>query len=131
VRKKRIKIKKNIIFVVLLFCLLIKSRACICNVNIDTPRNQSVIKPVISATKYISLFLCIVYGVEGIKKGASTTRLLLPSAQEGQNLQITDIIKFPFRLVLEFPCGAFDTMKYFMLSGGFGGYAYITYKLGF
>ena len=121
--------RKNIIRVIFLFCFLIKSNVCTCSVNAS--RNQSVIRPVISATKYISLFLCLVYGVEGVKRGANTARLLLPSGQEGQSMQMADVIKFPFKLIFELPGRAFDTMKYFMLSGGFGGYAFITHKLGF
>jgi len=112
--------------ILLLFCALIQSNTCVCSV--DNSHNQSVVRPVISATKYISIFLCVVYGFQGAKKAIHSARLLLP---EGSDFKITDIVKYPFKLVFELPFKACDAIKDFIMAGGFGGYAFVVHKIGF
>ena len=82
---------------------------------------------VIYATKYISLFLCLLFGTKGIKKGVKAARLLCPM---GLDLQITDLIKFPCRLTCQFPCKAYDSFFNFMLFGALASYVLLLHKLG-
>jgi len=117
--------KKIFILLLLLFAFT-KSNNCFCTTN--NTSKQSVITPVISATKYISIFLCAAYGVKGAKKIIKSAKLLLPT---GQGIKIADIVKYPFRLVFEFPFKACDAFRYFAMAGGFGCYAFITHKIGF
>jgi len=111
---------------VLLFITLIKSNNCLSNSN--NFRQQAVIIPVVSATKYISIFLCMAYGIKGAKKAIKSAQLLLPP---GSDLKVVDIVKFPFKLVLEFPFKACGAIKYFVLAGAFGSYAFVAHKAGF
>jgi len=124
--------RKSMIFILLLlFFAFTKSNICFCITNNtlnNNTSNQSVITPVVSATKYISIFLCIAYGVKGTKKVIKSAKLLLPT---GQGIKIADIVKYPFRLVFEFPFKACDAFRYFAMAGGFGCYAFITHKVGF
>jgi len=118
--------KKRIIKIACLFCFLIQSNISICSIN--NSQHQSVVTPVVSATKYISIFLCTVYGLKGATEGIKSARLLLPDSSD---IKVADIVKFPFKLVFEFPFKACDAIRYFMMAGGFGSYAFFVHQLGF
>ena len=93
----------------------------------DLEGGSKKIFTIIYATKYISLLLCILFGIKGAKKGIKAAKLLLPM---GLDLQVADLIKFPFRLACQFPCKAYDSFFHFMLFGAFASYMLFLHKLG-
>lgn len=76
--------------------------------------------------KYCAAAISIFYAVNGCRKTVEFVKLLLPM---GLNLQFSDLLKFPFKL-LAFPFKVVDVGRCFLVSGSMGALFYGLHKVG-
>lgn len=79
-----------------------------------------------TTVKYTAAIVCLLYAIDGVKKTGESIKLLMPV---GADFKLTDLLKFPFRL-MAFPFKAIDVTRCFFISGSFGAFFYVMHKIG-